>query len=377
MEKSSWQSSGGLLAAALCAALLCAAAGANAQTGGQPGAYLRSPVDAAGAAMGGAQSASPAYFSTWWNPAQLSLIDKRLFAFGAGLYSMGRTEAFTSLEFKLPPRVGIGLGALYRGDPFIDNLYNASEEKLDAGSFTTLTVKAGLSYLITRRLSAGLSIGFFYQRLPTSYIKTRLMYSDATAVGGFTLAAQYKVTDSLMLAVIVRDVNPLQMLTGAPASIAMEWQVSSSLEQDYGLSDAGGFGSPSVVTDMVMPVFVLASAFHGRLQGKPLLWTCDVHGYIVDGTFTKLEHPEAQLFTGFEWQRWNIFRLRAGLGDIVVNRDIVSDWNFYSQNFSFKVAAGFGWDLVKVRKGLTLNYAVSTDKVWAGIDQKLDIVYKF
>jgi hypothetical protein len=377
LEKSSWQSNKLLRAAALCAALLCAAAGVSAQTGGQAGAYLRAPADAAAAAMGGAQSASPEYFSTWWNPAQLSLIDKRLFAFGAGLYSMGRTEAFTSLEFKLPPRVGIGLAALYRGDPFIDNLYNASEEKLNAGSFTTLTVKAALSYLITRRLSAGLSIGFFYQRLPTSYVLTSLTYSDATAVGGFSLAVQYKLTDSLMLAFIVRDVNPLQLLTGAPASIAMEWQVSPSLEQDFGSADASGFGSPSVITDMIMPVFVLASAFHSRLQGKPLLWTCDVNGYIVDGTFTRLDHMEAQLFTGFEWQRWNTFCLRAGLGDILVNRDIVSDWGFYTRNFSFKLAAGFGWDLAALRKGLVLNYAVATDKVWAGIDQKLDIVYKF
>jgi len=348
--------------------------GARAQSGGQPGAYLRAPVDAEAAAMGGAESASPGYFSTWWNPAQLSLIDKRLFSFGAGLYSMGRTEAFASFEFKLPPRVGIGLGALYRGDPFIDNLYNASEEKLDAGSFTTLTVKAALSYLITRRLSAGLSVGFFYQRVPTSYVKTSLTYSDATAVGGFSLAVQYKPADSLMLALIVRDVNPLQLLTGAPASIDMEWQVSSSLEQDYGLGDEG---SPSLITDMVMPVFVLASAYHASLQGKPLMWTCDLNGYIVDGTFTRLDKMAAQFFTGFEWQCWSTFCLRTGLGDIVIDRDIVSDGGSYWRDFTFKITAGFGWELVKVRKGLVLNYAVTTDKVWAGIDQKLDLVYKF
>jgi hypothetical protein len=128
---------------------------------------------------------------------------------------------------------------------------------------------------------------------------------------------------------------------------------------------------------MVMPVFVVASAFHSQFQGKPLQWTCDLNGYIVDGTFTRLEHMQAQLSSGFEWQRWNTFCLRAGLGDILVSRYIVSDWKFYSQNFSFKLAAGFGWDLEKVRKGLVLNYAVATDKVWAGIDQKLDIVYKF
>ena len=74
---------------------------------------------------------SPAYLCTWWNPAQLSILDKSSFTFGSGLYSLGRTEAFSSLEFKATPRVGIGLFALYRGDPFIDNLYNDQYELLE------------------------------------------------------------------------------------------------------------------------------------------------------------------------------------------------------------------------------------------------------
>lgn len=359
-----------------CALLLCAAAGAYPQTGGQPGAYLRGPVGALAAAMGGSQSAAPDYYSTWWNPAQLSLIDKKVLAFGTGLYSQGRTEAFASFDFKIPPRVGIGLSALYRGDPFINDLYNASEEKLQGGSFTTLTVKAGLSYLISRRLAAGLTIGFFYQRLPTSYTETTLNYSDATAVGGFSLGVQYKLTDSLVLAFVLRDINLLPDSSGSFSGLAMNWQVSSSVEQASGSSD-GGFGTPSTIDDLVPPAFVLASAFHARFFEKPLLWTCDLHCYITDGRFTRLDKMEAHLFTGFEWRRWEIFCLRAGIGNIVLNRDIVSDWDFYSRNFMFKIAAGFGWDLARVRKGLVLNYAVTTDKVWAGIDQKLDVVYKF
>jgi hypothetical protein len=360
---------------ALCgAALACACATAWSWTGGLPGAYLRAPADAQAAAMGGGQSAAPEYFSTWWNPSQLSFNDKRLLSCGTGLYSQGRTEAFASFDFKIPPRVGIGISALYRGDPFIDNLYNAWEEKLQNGSFTTLTVKAGLSYLFTRRLSAGLSIGFFYQRLPTSYVGTSLTYSDATAVSGFSFGTQYKLTDSLTLAFVLRDINPLQILSGNPAGIEMVWQVSSSQEQ--GGAASGGFDSPTI-TETVLPAFVLASAFHGAMLQCPLLWTCDLNGYIVDGTFTKLDYMEAHLFTGFEWQRWKTFCIRAGVGDLVLNRDITADWKSYSENFSFKVTAGFGWDLAAVRKGLVLNYALSTDKVWAGIDQKLDIVYKF
>jgi hypothetical protein len=358
------------------AAVLCGALSARAQSGGEAGAYLRAPADAQATAMGGGQTAAPQYFATWWNPAQLSLIDKSILSAGTGLYSQGRTEAFAALEFKLPPRVGIGLGALYRGDPFLNDLYNASEEKLDNGAFTTLTAKVALSYLFTRRLSVGLSIGFYYERLPTSYIGTSLVYSDATAVGGFSLAAQYKVTDSLTLALAVRDFGPLQLLSGAPAGIAMNWQVSSSSEQNFGAGDEG-LGSPTSLTDMVLPEFVLASSLRGMLAGYPLTWTCDVNGYIVDGTFTRLYTMEAVLFTGVEWRRWQTFRLRAGIGDITFNRDITSDWQYYWQNFAFRITAGFGLDLNAIRRGLTLNYALTTDKVWAGVDQKLDIVYGF
>lgn len=346
------------------------------QSGGEGGAYLRAPADAQAFAMGGAQSAAPSYFATWWNPAQLSLIDKNLVALGTGLYSLGQTEAFASLEFKLPPRVGVGLGAMYRGDPFLNDLYNASEEKLDNGAFTTLTVKAAFSYIFTRKLSAGLSIGFYYEQLPTSYVGTSLVYSDATAVGGFSFGVQYKATDSLTLAVAIRDISPLQLLSGAPAGIAMNWQVSPSLEQTSGV-DQSGFSSPTSLTDMILPGFVLASSYRGIMAGYPLLWDLDINGYAVDGTFTKLNSMEAIFCTGFEWRRWQTFRLRAGIGDITVNRYVGADWNYYWQNFTFSLTAGFGLDLNFIRKGVVLNYALVTDKVWAGVDQKLDLVYRF
>ncbi len=352
------------------------AAASWAQSGGEAGAYLRAPVDAQAAAMGGAQTAVPSYFATWWNPSQLSLIDKSVVSVGTGIYSLGQTEAFASFDFKLPPRVGVGLGALYRGDPFLNDLYNASEEKLDNGAFTTLTVKAAFSYLFTRRLCVGLSLGFFYEQMPTSYVGTSLVYSDATAVGGFSLAAQYRATDSLTLALAIRDISPLQLLSGAPAGIAMNWQVSPSEEQNFG-GDQSGFGSPIALTDMILPSFVLASCFRTALAGYPLIWDCDLDGYLVDGTFTKLNSMEAVLFTGAEWRRWQTFRIRAGIGGITVNRYISSDWQYYWQNFAFDVTAGFGLDLTFIRKGVVLNYALTTDKVWAGVDHKLDIVYGF
>jgi len=228
--------------------------------GGEAGAYLRAPEGAEAEGMGGAYTSSPTIFATLWNPAQLSFVDKRVFSFSAGLFSFGRTEAAASLDLKLPPRIGLGIGALYRGDPFLNNLYNASEEKLQNGAYTSLTVKAALSYLLTRKLSCGLSVGFYYQRMPTSYVKTSLIYSDATSIGGFSIGIQYKLLDSLQIAFLIKDINPLQVLTGSPASIAMEWQIYPSWEQDFSSGSSLAFGSPYVVTDMIMPSFVLVTS---------------------------------------------------------------------------------------------------------------------
>jgi hypothetical protein len=359
----------------LAACIAFAASRVPAQTGGEAGAYLRAPTGAAMSAMGGGQSASPPYLATWWNPAQLANIDKSIFTVGTGLYSLGRTEAFTALEFRLPPRVGIGILALYRGDPFIDNLYSMDEVKLPNAAFTTLTVKAALSYLATRRLSAGLSLGVFYQRIPTSYneneigTETSLNYSDATAVSGFSLGIQYRVTDSLTLAVLVRDIDPLQLLSGKPAGISLQWQLSQT-DGNY----------PATAIDMILPAFVVAGMFRHHLLDRPLLWSMDVDGYLVDGTFTKLDRMEARIHTGLEWRRWQTFRIRAGLDDITLNRDMASaphDGYDYWRDFSLRITAGFGWDIVKLGRGLTLNYGVATDKVWAGLDQMLDVVYKF
>jgi hypothetical protein len=365
------------LACAVLAALCGNPQRATAQTGGEAGAYLRAPVGACMSAMGGAQSASPPYLATWWNPSQLANIDKSILSVGTGVYSLGQTEAFGGLEFRIPPRVGMGLCVLYRGDPFIDNLYSIDEAKLPNAAFTTITAKVALSYLVTRRLSAGLSLGVFYQRIPTSYnenqtetgAQTSLNYSDVTAISGFSLGMQYRATDSLTLALVARDVDPLQLLSGKPAGISLEWQLSEA-NGDY----------PATETDMILPDFVLGALLRHHLFDRPLLWGIDIECFPVDGTFTKLNMMEAYVHTGFEWRRWQTFRLRAGLDDIVINRAMFSapgDGYDYWRDFSLRITAGFGWDIVKVGKGLTVNYCVATDKVWAGVDQKLDIVYKF
>jgi hypothetical protein len=355
----------GLLRLTLC---LCFFSGAwftvSPYIGGLPGAYLRSPAGASMFAMGGAGSASIEQMCTGINPAMLVRLKTTQFHLGGGLRSMGRTEGCSSLEYKISPRVGIGIFALYRGDPFLDNLYNENEDPLNSGSYTALTCKVGLSYLFTRKLSAGLSLGYYYQRMPTSYNEAALQYSTASAIGGFDFAVRSLVTPNWACAAIFQNIDILKVLSGKSASVELNWEV-------------GGESFNYAIAEKIAPVAVFASQLTSKLNNRPFLWACDLCAYAVDGDFTKLERMEVRLNNGFEWRRWDAFFLRAGIGDFLLNQDAFSNSKDFWDKASPRIAIGFGADLSKIQRGVWVNYGVATDRVWAGIDQRVDFSYSF
>jgi len=332
--------------------------------GGLPGVYLRSPVGASLFAMGGAGSASADRLCTGINPAMLSRLKTTQFDFGGGLRSLGRTEGFSSLEYKISPRVGMGLFALYRGDPSLDNLYNENEDLLESGSYTALACKVGLSYLFTRKLSAGLAIGYYYQRMPTSYNETKLHYSTASAIGGFDFAVRSQVTKNWACAIIFQNIDILKVLSGRSATIEMNWEV-------------GGDNFNYAIADKIVPVAIFSSQFQCKLYNRPLLWVSDLHTYVFDGDFSKLDRMEVRFNNGFEWKRWDSFFLRAGLGDFLLSQDAFSNSNSFWSNASPRITLGFGAGLSKIQKSLWVNYGIATDRVWAGVDQRIDFSYSF
>jgi hypothetical protein len=332
--------------------------------GGLPGALLRSPAGAVMFSMGGAGSASAEQLCAGINPAMLSRVKATQIDLGGGLRSLGRTEGWASLEKKVTPRVGMGLFGLYRGDGSLDNLYNENEDPLPGGSFTSLACKMGLSYLFTRRLSAGAALGYYYQHLPTSYNDTALEYSTASAIGGFDFAVRMQVTQAWACAVMVQNIDILKVLSGQPASVEMNWEV-------------GGESFNYAIADRIVPTAVFASQWTGKLADRPLQWVCDLCAYAVDGEFAKLDRMEVRLNTGFEWRRWDGFFLRAGIGDFLLNQDMLSDSKDFWGTASPRITAGFGADLRKVHKGLWVNYGLATDRVWAGVDPRVDFSYSF
>lgn len=72
-----------------------------------------------------------------------------------------------------------------------------------------------------------------------------------------------------------------------------------------------------------------------------------------------------------------MFFIRAGLGELLINGDLLRDHDNYLSSFPFKITAGFSLDMQRWRNGVRLNYGVSTDKLWAGIDQQIDVQWNF
>jgi hypothetical protein len=112
-------------------------------------------------------------------------------------------------------------------------------------------------------------------------------------------------------------------------------------------------------------------------MGKPFVWTCDINGYMFEGDFKLMDHPSVMFNNGFEWQKWPIFHIRAGIRDICLNGDILRNRSRYADEFTLAVSAGFHLDLSSVTKGLSMNYALSTDKIWAGVENVFDFMYLF
>jgi len=322
--------------------------------GGEGGAYLRSPAGAAALAMGGAYSAAPEELLTWWNPALLCLQERRNVMFGGGIRPFGQSEGFAALEFKVPPRMGMGFMLLYRGDPFLDNLYDENENLYPAASYTTITGKIALSYYINRKLSAGCNIAIRYIRQPSEFGEAAIVSTSATSMGSFDFVLAYKQSKNLTLTAQLKDVGA-----------TMDWNFTSLY--DYNV--------PS--KDVIPPSLIIASSWRGVLHEKPIIWNTNLQMYTFDGDFKKSLRAQTSLSTGAEWQYWENLYLRLGIGDVNFNGDMVSSADSYWREFSMRLAGGISYDMSKIRKGMRCNYGCSTDKVWAGVDQQLDITLQF
>jgi len=337
--------------ALVCAPRTVPAAG----TGGEAGAYLLLPVGAEATALGGAGTAAPSYYGSWWNPAMAATLQDAQFAAGTAVRTLGRMDAYGSLDFRVPPRVGVGLFMLYRGDPSLGDLYDINENLLPAASYTTLTFMGSVSYYATRRLSIGACFNVYYQSLP-AYNEGGygLTYTSATSTGSFDFGAQYRLIPGVWtLGAVLKNIGT-----------RLNW---------VGL-DTNGLDE----TDQYQPTLTLGSSLLASLANRPLLWNLDCRISIYGDSLESNNQGEAALSTGAEWRGWDNFYIRAGIGEVTVNSDLFNNRTLYANEFSPRYSVGFAYNLKKfLHKSTWFNYAASTDRVWDGLDQQFDIAMSF
>jgi hypothetical protein len=340
--------------AAACLLAACLAAGAQG-VAGTSGAYLRPPMGAAAMAMGGACTAAPDHYAPWWNPAVLATLRERRLAAGTGMRWLGTSvDGYGSFEFRVPPRAGMGLLALYRGNPSLGTLYDMDERPLPSASYTTVTIKTAVSYYCSRSISLGACINVLYQSLPVPLYGAGggIQYASATGIGGFDIAASYRPSEAWAFGAVLKNLGA-----------GMEWQM--------------GELAP-LVMDRPLPILTVGSRYAAVCAGRPLVWTLDCAGYFFGEVWEESGNAEAVFSTGAEWRRWDNFDVRAGIGDVPVNGSLFREDGQYSRQFGMRFTAGFSYDLsARVRKGLWVNYAAATDRVWAGLDQHLDVTLSF
>ncbi|MCL2690550.1 MAG: hypothetical protein FWE57_11995 [Chitinispirillia bacterium] len=342
---------------------LCKTAQAS-WSAGLPDVVFRPPAGAWASGMGGAAIADPEYMISWYNPARLPLLRERRASFGAGMRSLGRTEGWASYDFRVPPRVGMGVSFVYRGDPFINNLYDGYyddkgnvgfERKLGGASMTAASLSIGAGYYVSRKISAGGSVSVNYQSLPTAPIQGSIENSSVTSIGGLDIMASYRMTPNLTLAGGVKNLMRHN-----------SWFINV-YDSDFN----------SVIDETVPPIFVLASSHKTSLFERELVWNVDAQSYFFDGEGKYLGHPEMVIAAGARWKFSDELFLRAGIGELDISGGMRRDSREYWETFSPRIALGFSYDMKRFKQGAFFNYALTTDRVWAGIDQQFDITISF
>jgi hypothetical protein len=293
---------------------------------------------------------------SWYNPAQLPFLRERRASFGGGYRSLGRTESWASYDFRVPPRVGMGVSFIYRGDPFINGLYDGyysggevvEERDLQPAAWTAFSAKIGAGYLASRRLSFGGSVSVNYQSLPsTPTPEGAIENMTAMSIGTVDIAAAYKASPNLTLSASIK--NLLSRNT---------WNYSSY----------GEYSQP--IDEAAPPIFVLSLSRKTTLLERDLTWGADAAIFLIDGEGNYLGGPEAVIAAGAAWKFTETVALRAGIADMELSSET-------AESFSPRITFGFSYGLPKLCRGAAFNYAITTDRIWAGVDQQADITVSF
>ncbi len=259
--------------------------------------------------------------AAYWNPALLPFDRETQVGLGADIRSLDRNGGFVSLQGRLASNLGVGIGILNRGDLNVP-AYDENENPIGTAQPQAFGSYLGLGVRTSRRNAFGVTIQWYSSSTDISGGAGNISF-----VGGVNLGWYRQLTDSLAVAVVVRN-------------LGFDPALSADFDQTV-LGDQTVFGSENTSSDFFPKTLVVAGQWQHTLWSRPWTFAAEALDYqlkrdlfVVDANF----HQQAFRF-GAECAVAPRVYFRAG-------------WDQTNPTF------GFGYDFVWNRRVLHFDYAL-------------------
>lgn len=233
--------------------------------------------------------------AAYWNPALLPFHRKTMVAGGAEIRSLERNGGFLSLQGPVANNLGLGVGIVNRGDYNV-KAYDENETALGTARPQAWATYFGAGMRTSRRNAFGATLQVYASTLDVGD-----GIGDVDFVGGVNLGWYRRVTDSLTVAVVVRN-------------LGLNSRLSAEFDQTVTGEDIG-FGLASTGRDFFPKTLVVAAEWRRRLWDRQWAFAAEAMNYQLRNTlftFNPAYHSQA-LRLGAEVEAAERTFLRAGL----------------------------------------------------------------
>jgi hypothetical protein len=233
--------------------------------------------------------------AAYWNPALLPFYRKSMVAGGAEVRSLDRNGGFLSLQGPVANNLGLGVGLVNRGDYNVV-AYDENETPIGTARPQAWATYFGAGIRTSRRNAFGATMQVYASTLDVGE-----GIGDVDFVGGVNLGWYRRVTDSLNVAVVVRNLGFNKNLT-------------AEFDQTVTGEDIG-FGLASTGRDFFPKTLVVAVELKKQLWNMPWAFAAEAMDYQLKNTlvtFNPAFHSQA-LRVGAEVEVADRTLVRAGL----------------------------------------------------------------
>lgn len=239
------------------------------------------------------QDAAPA---SYWNPAILPFFRRTTAAAGAEVRSLDRNGGYLSLQGPVANNLGLGLSIVNRGDLEL-RAYDRNEGYMGSARPQAFATWLGAGVRTSRRNAFGASL-----QLYASTLDIDGGVGDVDYVGGLNLGWYRRVSDSLSVAVVVRN-------------LGFNGRLSSEFDQTVSGQDLTAGFDVSTSRDFFPKTLVVAGEWRIRLLDRPLTLAGEVMDYQLSRDLVSLDPGKHALAArmGGEWEVAERTHLRLGL----------------------------------------------------------------